>query len=99
MSRGGQKRTALCPCGFVVKDQLRAANFKMKLHAKKCEMAEGIIEMMNKPFTPNTNGINDLTRTRNGNLVHRPSVATGSTGDIDMTGLTLTQAMEVQRSA
>lgn len=89
---GGQKRTTICACGFIAKGQLREANFRFKLHAKKCELAQeaGFTE---SAFNPLVNGMNGMTVSRNGNYQHRPVVATATTAPIEQP-LTLSQAVQ-----
>ena len=96
MSKGGQKRTAICPCGFVAKGQLREANFKIKMHAKRCPRAIecNVAEMVSPTFAPGPNGIHGIVRSRNGNMVHQPSIATGGTSEVAI-GLTLSELLDL----
>ena len=78
----------MCGCGFVAKGSVREANMKMKLHAKRCELTGNVNDMVNSSFNSQTNGLNGLRTTRNGNLTHQASIATGSSGSVDGVGLT-----------
>jgi len=92
---GGQKRTTICPCGFIAKGQLREAKCRFKLHTKKCELAKelGTEDFSNAPFVASVNGLNGMTYSRHGNIQHRPVVSTASTVNLGQRQ-TLSQAVE-----
>jgi hypothetical protein len=95
MSRnlGGQKRTSLCPCGWVTKGSVRESTFKFKLHAKKCEIAKenGVEQLLGEPFDADTNGMNGIMTSRNGNLYHKPSTPTHYVGNEEFGTMTVEQ--------
>jgi len=52
-SRGAQRRTTCLPCGFSTKGSVKEVSYKIKLHAKICELCKkdkDIVKHTNTPF-------------------------------------------------
>ena len=71
---GGESRTITCLCGWGTKSSPRESDGKFKIHLKRCELARKALG--NRPLN-HCNGVvngRGMFKTRNGNLVAKPSI-------------------------
>lgn len=83
MNMGAQQRTAIMPCGKMIKADPRTVKSRIQIHKKVCEMCS-TVSYVDSPFQPNGNDQANITFSRNGNVtktIHR-AVKTICDGEI-----------------
>jgi hypothetical protein len=65
---GGQERTAMMPCGKIMKGHPRGVDSRILLHQKVCSVCADVT-YTKTPFTPDGNNKDNIRKSRNGNVV------------------------------